>query len=216
MSMAATLFAAPSSLLLAAGEEISFDQQKQPKDWDMLNLDPNNCGCKGAEWNIDYELDETFSSEIYKGNEITQGLIARDFGFAIPPKALVTGISVRLVMSAKGEGGVTWTAQLLKNGLPAGTKKTTSTLRNAGSSFEFGSAYNTWDMDFTADEINSPDFGVMINAWASYPGRVTAKIHRIEIIAHYIRRGFENNTCDNKRHRAVDAAPLQHAKSCWA
>lgn len=91
----------------------------------------------------------------------SQYLVARNFGFALPPQARILGITVRIEAAESSTGSETLNAQLQDAaGTLVGSSKTASINGTAPVVYTYGAANDPWGAVLTPDIINNANFGV--------------------------------------------------------
>lgn len=135
----------------------------------VSTTDTSNASWKGLE-NIKTSDDKkaTVMTQSVTGSRmISNSLIAKGFGFAIPSDAIIKGVIVEIERrTTSSPGSKTYALNLTKDG----TKNPAGSVLNSNSSWPFqtesyqvvGDNNNLWQTTFTPSEINSPNFGVVL------------------------------------------------------
>jgi hypothetical protein len=141
------------------------------------NEGPNNPGVGnnvtgiGTEpWNNPTEITTPGSPyatvTLYQGHRSSNYLVGSQYGFTIPPDAAVTGIEVKInrMASSPNPGIVDNVVSLVKGvGNYSENKALTGTQWPISFTIAtYGGPTDLWGASWTADEINSPDFGVVL------------------------------------------------------
>jgi len=142
-----------------------------------------------ADYNGDpiFNRGEAYVSALTEG-EVTEWLVANDFGFELPPAAVVQGVSVTI--KRRGSYG----QNLIDNGVrlvsTAGIGTTDRSLpggwTNSSDVVSYGGADDTWGATWTPAMINSPDFGVAFSArYNAVSGNSWAYVDHITVAVDY-------------------------------
>lgn len=88
-------------------------------------------------------------------------LVARNFGFSVPPGVTINGITVVFEMQESSAGTESMNVRLQdESGALIGNTKT-QIISGAGLTiYTLGSSSDPWGANLTADIVNDPDFGV--------------------------------------------------------
>jgi protocatechuate 3,4-dioxygenase beta subunit len=116
-------------------------------------------------------------------NEITEDLIASNYGFAIPSNATITGIEVIIDRRATGTDDVQdESLRLIKGGSVQGNDKAaTSTGWPATlTAVTYGSSSDLWGLTWTPTDINASNFGLAFSAQERGTG--TSKVPEVDYI----------------------------------
>lgn len=107
-------------------------------------------------------------------NGETEYLQATNFGFSIPPTAVVCGIVVEAEKSATGIGTVLgiglsyvsdYSVRLVRNGVVTGNNKASSSHWTTAESYHnYGGSSDIWGVAWTAADINASNFGIAFSA----------------------------------------------------
>jgi len=97
-------------------------------------------------------------SVVAAGITVTDYLDATNFGFSIPPNAIIRGILVEVEGNGGGANAIN-DCRLLKSGSSVGSNLATGSLPGADAYTSFGSATNLWGTNWTPADINSSGFG---------------------------------------------------------
>lgn len=107
-------------------------------------------------------------------NGETEYLQATNFGFSIPPTAIICGIVVEAEKSATGIGtvlgfGLSYvtdhSVRLIRNGTVVGNDKASATHWTGSESYHtYGGSTDIWGVAWTPADINAPDFGIAFSA----------------------------------------------------
>lgn len=95
-----------------------------------------------------------------------KALLSQGYGFNIPTGSTILGITVAVKAMRMVTGGSSGevranTVQLIKNGVQTGSNLATATNFTTTDAFRsYGGASNLWGTTWTAEQINSPTFGV--------------------------------------------------------
>jgi len=143
-----------------------------------LSVGPNNPGSVGNDpevgnmsWNNTTDAkssnnDRSFSTALVLG-DITNYLVATDFGFSIPSYAIVCGIEAEIEKRATGllESVNDHSVMIVNGEEVVGTEHAVGGIwPSSDTYYTYGSPSDTWGVTWTAAEINSPGFGVAISA----------------------------------------------------
>lgn len=110
-------------------------------------------------------------------------LKAVNFGFAIPSDANVVGIEVQIEKSDASATAQDFIVKLVQNGEIVGNNKAKPETWGAEASYTYGSSSDLWGVVFSAGEINSAAFGVVISADPN--GSAVMRIDHIKIAVTY-------------------------------
>ena len=129
-------------------------------------------------------------------NGTTHYLYGSNYGFAIPSGAAINGI---IVYINKGVGASTNSiadnvVSLVKGGTVTGSnlKSAASWPSNSIGLSTYGSTSNLWGATWTADDINSSGFGVVISAVSSSGSTRTLNVDYMQISVNYTSNGVMN------------------------
>ena len=114
----------------------------------------------GASGNATYQINDVLATIYLAPPPSSDPLLAKSFGFSIPGLP-INGVQIGVTGKVTGTG--TFTAQLLRAGIPVGSSKpfslTTSNVR-----LPLGSATDSWGASLSASDINNTNWGVQIVA----------------------------------------------------
>ncbi len=118
---------------------------------------------------------------------ITHYLTATNFGFAIPAGATINGLTVEVDRKRTGAGNLQDSAvRIIKGGsIGATNKASASTWPTTEATATYGSASDLWGDTWTADDINSSNFGMAIATVFNPDVSITASIDNIRITVSY-------------------------------
>jgi len=103
----------------------------------------------------------------------SQYLVAKNFGFAIPSGASISGITVTASVSEHSAGTETFNARLQDDaGALTGTGKTASLNGTTKVTYTYGSTSDVWGATLTPAKVNDVDFGVRFWFTTSHDVRV--------------------------------------------
>ena len=122
-------------------------------------------------------------------NGLSQILIASGFNFNIPSNAVILGITALIERSRSGLalGDVRDNSiRLLKNGSGIGAEKATNTPWGTEGIATYGGNNDLWNTSWTAAEINSNTFGLLVRAsFSGVFGNLNANIDAIQLRVTY-------------------------------
>ena len=116
--------------------------------------------------------------ELYANDQLSQSLTLTKFGFRIPPTAIITGVAVSLSRRAQH-------AETTNRILDAGVRLTLNGRSFAGSTqaekatqwpseksewIQYGHSSDLWGLTLSPSDVNSPNFGVGIQAQCTSSG----------------------------------------------
>lgn len=133
----------------------------------------------------------TASDNAYATTDMTLGLLsdelfAKNFGFAIT--GTVTGIQVEVeIKSSAADFNRIAILYLTKNGTTVtGTNHGSTTYISTVESYiSFGDSGDLWGTTLSADDVNSANFGVMIQISSANPGLGTVSIDHVRMTVYY-------------------------------
>lgn len=104
----------------------------------------------------------------------TEYLFATNFGFSIPPAAIICGIVVEVEKSATGIGTVLgiglsyvsdYSVRLVRNGVVTGNNKASATHWTTSEAYHtYGGSNDIWGIPWTPADINASGFGIAFSA----------------------------------------------------
>ena len=153
-----------------------------------------NIDTGGAEWtNTDnIKTDDTnVSSAAVAKNKDSDYLVGTNFGFSIPSTATIVGIAVEIDRYAADIGMQDIALYLTKSGNTVIGNNLANTGVNwstSAASVSYGSSSNLWGTTWTAAEINSTNFGLMLSLDNTSSSTMSASVNYIRITVSY--------TCD--------------------
>lgn len=109
-------------------------------------------------------------------------------GFTIPDGANIIGITSKMEIKNSSDGIVTeWFVYLVKDGTVVGSNKSDGAVWPVTDTIKtYGGASDLWGTIWTADDINDPDFGLMIQVFlANFSGAPIAQIDHIQLNVAY-------------------------------
>lgn len=183
----------PDTGFLIAGSGANVDQGGV--DWaDPGNITADDAALASVSLN---ELDDSFSDRLTSGSH----------GVSLPSGATVNGIEVRAELSiseVQGQGDINWQVYLTKNG--------STSVGNSDSSLPeglivFGGASYLWGTTWTEAEVESANFGAMLDAFV-VSGDPTALVDRIEVKVHYTEGGGDATVIVPSAAIVMASAPL--------
>lgn len=130
-------------------------------------------------------------------NGETEYLQATNFGFSIPPTAIICGIVVEAEKSATGIGSVfgiglsyvsDHSVRLVRNGVVTGNNKATAAHWTSSETYHsYGGNSDIWGYGWTAADINSSNFGIAFSANIAGLAMLIpdVRIDHIRITIHY-------------------------------
>jgi hypothetical protein len=133
--------------------------------------------------------DGTFArSTTMVGNVNTHWLLARGYGVALPPRAMVHGfvVEVRRQASFTDEIGDFGVAMVLA-GTPGSTKSTPGAWPTNPVTVSYGSPSDLWGATWSADQVNAADFGVAFAARGLPADAERASVDSIQVTVHFER-----------------------------
>lgn len=118
-------------------------------------------------------------------------MIFTNFGFLIPSSANIEGITIDIERFHDGTGSGSLKdndIKLTKDGLTAvgQNRKDATDWDDVESYHTYGNSTDMWGTSWTYDEINSSNFGIMIQLSKSQNGNRIGQIDHVRIIIHYI------------------------------
>lgn len=120
-------------------------------------------------------------------NKKSSSLIINNFGFNIPPTAIITGVEVKVKgrVSVSGNGYIS--ASLTPN--PDVTKTNHTPWDSTPQEYTIGGSSDNWGLNLTPDLVNSEGFGVILQAVNTYNGNLTFQFYCVTLRIYY-RLGF--------------------------
>lgn len=131
-------------------------------------------------------------------NGETDYLHASNFGFSIPPTAIICGIAVEVEKSATGIGSVLgiglsyvrdYSVRLVSNGAVIGNNKAEAAhWTNSETYHSYGSSSDIWGVAWMPADINSPDFGIAFSASINGLAMLipSVRLDHVTITVHYL------------------------------
>lgn len=154
-----------------------------------------NVSITGIAWsnpgNISISDNNYASVNISNSINISDALVASNFGFSIPLTATIDSIKVGIERYYSGTGLaiiVNWILQLTKDGTnPVGTNQYQLQFwTTAESTYNYSDSSSLWGTTWTPAEINSSNFGVYIRVgMVGFFGNATAYIDNITATVYY-------------------------------
>ncbi len=109
--------------------------------------------------------DDSGAAALTSGGNPTQYLKATDFGLAIAPLAIIAGIEVQIEKSAPFGSVTDYAVRIVKGGVIGSEDRSEAGLwPGTDTIVTYGGPDDLWGESWTADDINSADFGVAISA----------------------------------------------------
>ncbi len=138
-----------------------------------------------------------YSSLKFEKVGISQQLRLTDFGFSLPAKSEIKGIELIVYADGQGDGWIQDTEVYLldDNGIPATINKATKFYPSNGYDGDeeleikpvvYGFANDTWGKQWTEEEINNPDFGVLMSFRSLTNDTIELIIDHVEVRVHYL------------------------------
>jgi len=130
----------------------------------------------------------------------THYLKATNFSFSIPTGATINGIFVGIEYNANRNSGVDYTidseVKIMKNGVISATNRSDSVNKwpTVDTNKTYGNSTDLWGEDWTAEDINSNGFGIVVSAYStSGEEDVYSSIDNVRITVNYT--GGVTDTC---------------------
>lgn len=130
-------------------------------------------------------------AEITVPNQATHWLQVKNFGFAIPESATITGIEVKVEHTGSAAASLVLTTRLLKGAGVGGTKG-----HGLGAPIEtefWGGSNDLWGSPWTPANVNASSFGAQYRAQCA--AAATLKVDYIGITVYYAEAEDENRIC---------------------
>jgi hypothetical protein len=126
----------------------------------------------------------------------SDNIILSNFNFSIPSGAIIKGVKITLEKQGGTMGFTDKTVRLIINGQPLGNNYALNDYwRTEPTRAYYGSETNLWGLNLTASDINSPDFGVMLQVANSDMGSTsTAQLGFIRVTVTYVNSSGERLT----------------------
>lgn len=135
--------------------------------------------------------DNTYATAIFTPGQISNYLVASNFGFTVPSEKLITGIEVtvkRHAANAIDRLVYDDTIQLMKAGILVGLRDEIFVERiwsDVDETVTYGSSTNLWGAQFKASDINDAGFGVSFACWGDTLTTTTAYVDYIKVKVHF-------------------------------
>jgi hypothetical protein len=132
------------------------------------------------------EADGAFATADLATGEETEELVVTDFGFSIPPDALVTGIEIELKRQAPSGGVTDGALHLVLDGAESPGSHTYDAAWPASivGTHKYGTELDLWGMTLTSADVASPTFGAAIYAKKLDPGGL-ANVDAVRLFVNY-------------------------------
>lgn len=153
-----------------------------------------NSGGSGRSWTNPSNVYSSNNSDAYRtlsssgGNRRSEYLEVTDFSFAIPATATIDGIEVTVECAASSSSSISDEyVYLTKDGSSSVTSNyaSGSYWNSFDTDFDYGGTSDLWGSTWTAAEVNSSDFGVLVRARNYAGSNRTAYIDHVTVTVHY-------------------------------
>lgn len=119
------------------------------------------------------------------GFQLTQTLIAQNFGFSVPSAANIVGVTVTIT-AFDSASATAVTISLASSGSQIGSGAITASLTNTPGLFTVGANNNTLGAMLSPAIVNDPSFGATIQVVRSTPaGATTVNVNNVQIVVFY-------------------------------
>lgn len=146
-----------------------------------------------------------------KEGRFSDYLVARNFGFALPEGALVTGVLVSIERSVGNlSGGRDRFVRLMKGGaIQAPNRGWHGIWPTTESAYYYGGSDDLWDNTWTAAQINSANFGVAlaIEVTSIAGESATFRVDQIKMTIYYAEAGQEEDKVCFANGRSLEFRP---------
>ncbi|MDP3999193.1 MAG: dockerin type I domain-containing protein [bacterium] len=129
----------------------------------------------------------TYASTTLAVSEVSNYLVAANFGFSIPADATIIGIAVDVEKSKDGPGNIQdGDARIVKkSAIGSNDKSLADNWPTTDTTSTYGGFEDLWGETWTADDINSANFGFAISAKETGVDSANAHIDQVRIKVYY-------------------------------
>ena len=169
--MMTTISFVPSGLILSGPLSPSHSESFGEGDWPWE--DPDNA----------LIVDSALAVSSPEYNETTNYLYLTDFGFNLPPSAVISGIVARAVLRADSTS--LFYISLLSFNELVGSPETQTVFTSQPAPFVLGSTVSLWDTTLSISDINNSSFGIALIAIQSTGDESVLGIDGVELSIYY-------------------------------